>query len=62
MGSNPLADQEFTIAVGDAMKDIAEFLKAKNYNVFVTIVVLEMIKQNLVIQTAKVIQGRHLTR
>lgn len=31
MGKNPLVEQEFTIAVGDTMKDIVEFLKVKDY-------------------------------
>lgn len=53
MGKNPLIDQEFTIAVGDAMKDILEFLKEKDYNVFVTVAALEIIKQNLIIETVK---------
>lgn len=53
MGKNPLIDQEFTIAVGDAMKDILEFLKEKDYNVFITVAALEIIKQNLIIETVK---------
>lgn len=53
MGVNPLVDQEFTIAVGDTMKDITEFLRTKDYNVFVTITALEMIKQNMITEIVK---------
>lgn len=54
---NLIIDQEFTIAVGDTMREITEFLKTKDYNVFITITVLEIIKQNLVTETVK-----HVTR
>lgn len=53
MGINLIIDQEFTIAVGDTMREITEFLKAKDYNVFITIAALEMIKQNLITETVK---------
>ena len=56
MSTNPIIDQEFTIAVGDTMKDITEFLKEKDYNVFVAITALEMIKQNLIQATANAVQ------
>lgn len=58
MGINPIIDQEFTIAVGDTMREITEFLKVKDYNVFVAITALEMIKQNLITGTVKHIQER----
>lgn len=57
MGTNSIIDQEFTIAVGDTMKEITEFLKNKDYNVFVAITALEIIKQNLIAETVK-----HVTR
>lgn len=53
MGINPIIDQEFTIAVGDTMREITEFLKTKDYNVFIAITALEIIKQNLVTETVK---------
>ena len=56
MSKNPLIDQEFTIAVGDTMQDILKFLKEKDYNVFVAIAALEMIKQNLITETVKKIR------
>lgn len=46
-----IADQEFQILVGGVMGEIAQFLKKKDYNVFVVIVALEMIQQNLISQT-----------
>lgn len=46
-----IADQEFQILVGEVTGEIAQFLKEKDYNVFVVIVALEMIKQNLISQT-----------
>lgn len=54
---NPIIDQEFTIAIGDTMREITEFLKVKDYNVFIAIMALEIIKQNLVTETVK-----HVTR
>lgn len=56
MSKNPLIDQEFTIAVGDTMQDIVKFLKEKDYNIFVTIAALEMIKQSLITETVKKIR------
>ena len=53
MSTNPLIDQEFTIAIGDTMEDIVKFLKKKDYNVFVAIAALEIAKQNLITETVK---------
>ena len=48
--TNPIIDQEFQIAVGDCMKDIVQLCKEKNYNVFVAIAALEMVKSNLILE------------
>ena len=48
--TNPTIDQEFQIAVGDCMKDIVQLCKEKNYNVFVAIAALEMVKSNLILE------------
>ena len=50
MGDNIL-DQELQIAVGKATEELAKFLKSKDWNIFVSIIALEITKQMLTNRT-----------